>query len=159
MGGYFETYHVCWCLKQFLVWATSRQNQQSGMCGQQRLRSAWASTQSDQSPYCLHEESLGPPIESTAKTLIRQGGCAGWSESSLGAKSFCWFCHEAAQLWSWRSIIPILSSNHFFRLFNFQMITRHNFMLHLIFLVACKMNSKMAWQFLTKYRILRIKIN
>ena len=26
------------------------------------------------------------------------GGCPGWSESSQGAQSFCWFCHEAAQL-------------------------------------------------------------
>ena len=30
--------------------------------------------------------------------LIRLGGCPGWSESLLGAKSFCWFCHEAAQI-------------------------------------------------------------
>ena len=29
----------------------------------------------------------------------RLGGCPGWSESSLGAKSFCWFCHEAAHFW------------------------------------------------------------
>ena len=28
----------------------------------------------------------------TAKTLIRLGGCPGWSQSSLGAHSFCWFC-------------------------------------------------------------------
>ena len=33
-----------------------------------------------------------------AKTLIRLGGCPGWSESSLGAQSFCWFCHAAAQM-------------------------------------------------------------
>ena len=32
----------------------------------------------------------------TAKTLIRLGGCPGWSESLLGAHSFCWFCHVAA---------------------------------------------------------------
>ena len=32
----------------------------------------------------------------TAKTLIRLGGCPGWSESSLGTQSFCWFCHEGA---------------------------------------------------------------
>ena len=32
----------------------------------------------------------------TAKTLIRLGGCPGWSESSLGVHSLCWFCHEAA---------------------------------------------------------------
>ena len=31
----------------------------------------------------------------TAKTLIRLGGCPGWSESSLGAHSFCWFFHVA----------------------------------------------------------------
>ena len=36
------------------------------------------------------------PTERTAKTLIRLGGCPGWSESSLGAQSFCWFCHQAA---------------------------------------------------------------
>ena len=31
--------------------------QQNGMCAQWRLRSAWASTQSDQSLRCLFEES------------------------------------------------------------------------------------------------------
>ena len=30
--------------------------------------------------------------------LIRLGGCPGWSESSLGAHSFCWFCHVLAQI-------------------------------------------------------------
>ena len=34
----------------------------------------------------------------TAKTLIRLGGCPGWSESSLGAHSVCWFCHVAAHI-------------------------------------------------------------
>ena len=32
------------------------------------------------------------------RRLIRLGGCPGWSESSLGAHSFCWFCHVAAQI-------------------------------------------------------------
>ena len=31
-------------------------------------------------------------------TLIRLGGCPGRSESSLGAQSFCLFCHEVAQM-------------------------------------------------------------
>ena len=35
----------------------------------------------------------------TAKTLIRLGGCPGWSESSLGAHSFCLFCHVAAHIY------------------------------------------------------------
>ena len=34
----------------------------------------------------------------TAKTLIRLGGCPGWSESSLGAQLLCWFCNEVAQM-------------------------------------------------------------
>ena len=34
----------------------------------------------------------------TAKTLIRLGGCPGWSESSLEEQPFCWFCHVAAHL-------------------------------------------------------------
>ena len=34
----------------------------------------------------------------TANTLIRLGGCPGWSESSLGAHSFFWFCHVAAHM-------------------------------------------------------------
>ena len=34
----------------------------------------------------------------TAKTLIRLGGCPVWSESLLGAHSFCWFCHVEAQI-------------------------------------------------------------
>ena len=40
------------------------------------------------------------PTERTAKTRIRLGGCPGWSKSSLGVQSFCWFCCEAAQM-SW----------------------------------------------------------
>ena len=71
------------------------------VCAQWRLRSAWASAQSDQSLCCPHEECLGPylPIERTAKALIRLGGCLGWSESSLGKHSFCWFCHVTAHLY------------------------------------------------------------
>ena len=57
------------------------------LCAQRRLRSAWASAQSDQSLRCPHEESLDPqlPIKRTANNLIRLGECSGWSESSLGA--------------------------------------------------------------------------
>ena len=42
------------------MWTEAWQNQQNDLCTQQRLRSAWASTQSDQSLRCLHEESGGP---------------------------------------------------------------------------------------------------
>ena len=56
---------------------------------QRRLGSSWASTHSDQSLCCPHEETLGPlnsyPV-SAQRGLIRLGGCPGWSESSLGAQ-------------------------------------------------------------------------
>ena len=101
----------------WLIWAASSQDQQNGMCAQRWLRSAWASAQSEQSLRCPHEESLGPelPIERTAKTLISLGACPGWSESSLGAHSFCWFCHEAAYIvtcWNRRDnkVVPCQSS-------------------------------------------------
>ena len=42
------------------IWAVSWQNQQNDKCAQQRLRSAWASAQSDQSLHYPPEESLGP---------------------------------------------------------------------------------------------------
>ena len=42
------------------IWTASWQNQQNGICAQRRLRSAWASAQSDQSLRSPHEESLGP---------------------------------------------------------------------------------------------------
>ena len=78
----------------------SAQCDQSLRCAQRSLRSAWASAQSDQSLRCPHEETLGSylPIQCTAKTLIRLGGCPGWYESSLGTHSFCWFYHIAAHL-------------------------------------------------------------
>ena len=74
-----------YCLPSSLVWANSWQNQQNDSCAQQRLGSAWAFAQSDQSLHCPHEETLGPqlPIECTVKT-----GCPGWSESSLSAHHF-----------------------------------------------------------------------
>ena len=34
------------------------------------------------------------------RRLIRLGGCPGWSESSLGAHSFCWFCHVVTNMLS-----------------------------------------------------------
>ena len=37
-------------------------------------------------------------FKQTAKTLIRLGGCSGWSESSLGAHAiFFFFCYNVAQ--------------------------------------------------------------
>ena len=57
------------------------------LCAQRRLRSAWASVQSDQSLRCLLIEQLKSQgfFMRTVKTLIRRGGCPAWFETSLGA--------------------------------------------------------------------------
>ena len=41
---------------------------------------------------------------STQQRLIRLGRCSGWSESSLGKQSFCWFCYEAAHIFIYRFV-------------------------------------------------------
>ena len=85
--------------KQHFISAAPWQNQQNVLCAQRRLRSTWASAQSDQSLRCPHEETMGPqlPIERTAKTLIRPslpwvhihllvlswGGSFAWSASYI----------------------------------------------------------------------------
>ena len=43
-----------------MIWATAWQNQQNDLCIQQILRSARASTQSDQSSLCIHWIAKGP---------------------------------------------------------------------------------------------------
>ena len=69
-----------------MIWAAARQNQQNDACAQERLRSGWASAQSDKGLRCPPEEALYPwlAIKRTANPLIRLGDCPGWSESSLG---------------------------------------------------------------------------
>ena len=79
----------CICrLEEEAVWVTSWQNQQNDFCAQWRLRSAWASAQSDQSLCCGLNGYLRTQFcfRRTALSLIRLGGWPGWSESSLGAQ-------------------------------------------------------------------------
>ena len=126
--------HTQWFLKwfQYKNWAAAWQNQQNDMCVQRRLRTAWASAQSDQSMHCPPEAKLVPklPIERTAKTLIRLGGRRLWSDwadaqADLSLRwaqsSFCWFSHETARNVSSLSLNTqhIHISSHFF--FTFRM--------------------------------------
>ena len=47
---------------------------------------------------CPHEESLGSFASSYPLNAQRRLWCPEWSESWLGAQSFCWFCHEVARI-------------------------------------------------------------
>ena len=85
---------------------------QNGICAPRRLRSAWASAQSDQSLRCPHEECLGSelPTERTAQTDLSLR----WAHVP-----FCWICHEVAcSLWG---LIPSVKFPSYFtsRTYNF----------------------------------------
>ena len=65
------------------------------MCAQRILRSALASTQSDQSVLCAQRVAK---LSSCGQSrLIKLGGCPGWSESSLDAHAILLVCHALAQ--------------------------------------------------------------
>ena len=51
----------------------------------------WAATWQNQQNECA-------PSEDSDQRRLRLGGCPGWSESSLGARSFSWFCHVVAYI-------------------------------------------------------------
>ena len=88
----FLTWLLIW------IWAASWQNQRNGMCAQRRLRSAWASAQSDQSLRCALNGHLRTQafFMRIAKTQIRLGGYLSLRWAHM---PFCWFCHDAAHLY------------------------------------------------------------
>ena len=77
------------------IYAAAWQNQQSDLCVQQRLRSAWALN------YLL----------SAKWRLIRLGRCPGWSESSLGAHHFVGFA--VAHMFNMSSLTIIKSCHQY----------------------------------------------
>ena len=84
-------------------WAAARQNQQIDLCIQQRLGSASASAQSDQSLCFLHEETLGPRLPIMALGTQRRLW-SDWADAQADPslrwahRSFCWFCRAPAQI-------------------------------------------------------------
>ena len=79
------------------------------LCAQPRLRSDWADAQADPSLHWTNMFFVGFVVtrliftwksnERTAKSLIRLGGCPGWSESLLDEHAFCWFCRDEAHIY------------------------------------------------------------
>ena len=73
-GSHHSVHPHSWSV--FAQWAASWQNQQNDMCAQRRLRSAWASAQSDQSSLCAQWVAKDPSFLHADSED---------SESSLGA--------------------------------------------------------------------------
>ena len=68
-------------------------------CTQRRLRSAWASAQSDQSSLCIQWVAKDPRfLDADSEEPDQTGRCPGWSESLLDAQTICWFCHVPGQM-------------------------------------------------------------
>ena len=64
-----------------------------------RKATKWVSAQSDQSSLCAQWVAKDPKfLHVDSEDWSGHGICPGWSESSLAAQSFCWFCHVAAQM-------------------------------------------------------------
>ena len=80
------------------------------LCAQRRLRSSWAPAQSDQGLRCALNGELRTQafFMRTAKTLIRLGGCPGWSESSLGVTLLVLSCRGSD--WHYCQSISLLTS-------------------------------------------------
>ena len=87
----------------------------------------WAMTWQNQQNDCAPSEDSDQPGHSPS--LIRVfavrmkkawvlSGCLGWSESSLGAHSFCWFCHVMAHMKSQFPAPNILLVKHKYRVKN-----------------------------------------
>ena len=87
--------------KRRFKWAASWQNQQNGMCAQRRLRSAWASAQSDQSLRCPRMKKawvLSYPLSAQRRLW------SDWADAQADLTLWwahmplCWFCHEVVQI-------------------------------------------------------------
>ena len=85
-------------LLYYNIWAAAWENQPKDLCAQRKHRSAWASTQSDQSSLSAWR-SLG----SLASHRADSEDWSDWADAQADLRlrwayrSFCWFCHEAAQ--------------------------------------------------------------
>ena len=81
-----------------VIWAASWQNQQNGIRAQRRLKSAWASAQSDQSFRCPLEENMGSYYPLSAQRRLWSDWADTQADMSLrwAHTPLCWFCHDAA---------------------------------------------------------------
>ena len=115
----------------FMIWAAARQNQQNDLCSQRRPRSAWASTQSDQ--------SLLPAWRNLGSLAIHWAHSKDWSDwvdaqADLSLRwahwSFCWFCHAAAHLISCSFFGQVSIRGHIFSFENTVLVYIEIYVVH-----------------------------
>ena len=81
-------------------WAAAWQNQQTDLCTQRRLRSAWASARSYQSSQCTQWIAKCLKLSSCGQRRLWSDWAHAQSDLSLrwAHKPFCWFWHDATQM-------------------------------------------------------------
>ena len=82
-------------IQKIYKWPSAWQNQQNNLCAQQRVRSSWASAQSDQSSLFAQWTQVSSCGQ---RRLWSDWADAQADLSSLGAHVMFWFCHAAAQI-------------------------------------------------------------
>ena len=92
-----------------IIWASVWQNQQNYLCAQRRRRSAWASTQSDQS-LLYAWRNLGSLPFHWVQSKDWSDWADSWADLSLcwAHRSFCWFCCAAALLSIVKPVLIVL---------------------------------------------------
>ena len=88
-----------------IIWAASWQNEQNE-CAPSEDYDQPGHPPSLIRVFAVHMKKvwvLSCPL-SAQRRLIRLGGCPVWSESSLAAHSFCWFCHVVVHFLTGRSL-------------------------------------------------------
>ena len=69
-----------------------------------------------ESSLCAQRVAKGPSfLHADSEDSDQTGRSPGWSESSLGALSFCWFCHEAAHITflpGWKNFGALVMPRH-----------------------------------------------
>ena len=95
---------ICFIVKYgnlSLNWAAAWQNQQNDLCTQRRLGSAWASALSDQSSLSTWRNLGSLASQMSGQQRLWSEWVDAQADLSLrwAHRSFCWFCHAAAQIY------------------------------------------------------------
>ena len=128
-------FSVSWFRYTVNSWRSAHTN--CALLGGAMTKPAWATLWQNQLNDCVPSEDLDQPGHppslirvfavrmkkpgvpsyplSAQRSLIKLGRCPGWSESSQGAPSLCWFCHVAPQMVVCKKRVSIMAICIFFK--------------------------------------------
>ena len=142
---HFLWFKLCHHIIVTLNWATSWQNQQNGMCAQQKLRSAWVSTQSDRVfPVCMKKAWVLTYPLSARRRFWSQLPKLIWV---FAGHTVILFCHKARA--SIKGSLGVIYSQKSSSYFQMLMIGSEDF-------VIMKHNTTQNWCKLRVYKLFQL---